>query len=97
MTPKETGFKLAYAHYEGESCRFEDADRLALEIAKEIEAAAGDQDATIQIKEARKLLEEFTTNQAVCQALGPTCMGGHQEDPCKCLYCRTRHQLSMMD
>jgi hypothetical protein len=171
MTPKEIGFKLAYAHYEAESCRGEDADRLALEIAKALEEATAEIKAEVQItealikpteqqrdelkaerdrlklengdlmddlerartytgveaqgcplctyvdgvfkkscsfhreiaalelqvKEAGKLLNEFTTNKTVCQALGPTCIGGHQEDPCKCLYCRTRHQLSMMD
>lgn len=97
MTPKETGFKLAYAHYEGESCTRQDADRLAGEIAKEIEAVTGDQDAALQIKEAKKLLEEFIANKEVCMVLGPTCSGNHQEDPCKCLYCRTRKQLSLMD
>jgi len=50
-----------------------------------------------QISEARKLLIEFTTDPAVCQAIASRCIGGHQEEPCKCLYCRARHQLFQMD
>lgn len=82
-----------------EDCRscdnlLDQVTRLSSENAK---LRADLKDTEAQAKDAAKLLQEFTTNQTVCMALGPTCIGGHQEDPCKCLYCRTRHQLSMMD
>lgn len=51
----------------------------------------------LQAGEARKLLIEFTTDAAVCLAIASRCIGGHQEDPCKCLYCRTRQQIFEMD
>ncbi len=54
-------------------------------------------DLETQNKDAAKLLQEFITNTTVCMALGPTCVGNHQEDPCKCLYCRTKQQLYHMD
>lgn len=37
MKLKDISFKIAYDHYEGESCQMRDADRLALAFQKALE------------------------------------------------------------
>lgn len=50
--------------------------------------------ALLQIGDAKKLLDEFTTDIRVCQTISKDCSGG---DSCKCLYCRARSLSFHMD
>lgn len=40
------------------------------------------------------IISEFLGDVRVCKAISADCSGGHQEDPCKCLYCRAKQVLS---
>jgi hypothetical protein len=46
------------------------------------------------IKALEGVIGEFLGDVRVCQAIGSDCIGSHQEDPCKCLYCRAKKTLS---
>lgn len=48
----------------------------------------------LQIGDAKKLMDEFTADVRVCQAISKDCSGG---DSCKCLYCRARYLIFHMD
>lgn len=48
----------------------------------------------LQVGDAKKVLDEFTTDVRICQAISKDCSG---PDSCKCLYCRARSLIFHMD
>jgi hypothetical protein len=40
-----------------------------------------------------KIVSEFLRDPRVCHSIAKDCIGGHGEDPCKCLYCRAKATL----
>lgn len=45
------------------------------------------------IRALESVVSEFLNDKRVCLAIAQDCVGGHQEDPCKCLYCRAKKAL----
>lgn len=78
---------------EGSASCFEDKAFLLESVMMLLETDARIPDAPANAS-ASAVLQEFLKDSRVCLAISADCVGNHQEDPCRCLYCRARKALS---
>lgn len=98
LSPMEAFLVMTGRTWQGETFTVERQKEACLFLDKIVqgrgELQAKYDAALLQVGDAKKLLEEFTTESRICQAISKDCGGG---DSCKCLYCRARSLIFHMD